>query len=197
MVKRYQKRYHIATASKVKCTNWDLHRYSNAHYSPVKLLESTVNKCRANCVVLGSLCYWGHMCCVRKRGGRSRDFLVVQFAAILSHPNSPQLPITTNCACEPCLCNRTVGIYTFQTFWIRPCSKLYFKLPYIGLFSKIADNKIRYLVKRYYKDLNVKFVFSSFKVGNLFSVKDSVPDKFRSRIVCNISCAGCSARYVG
>ena len=28
-------------------------------------------------------------------------------------------------------------------------SKQYFKLPYIGPFSKIADNKIRYLVKKY------------------------------------------------
>ena len=68
---------------------------------------------------------------------------------------------------------------------------------YIGLFSKIADNKIGYLVKKYCKDLDVELDISSFKVGNLFSVKDSVPDKLRSRVVYKFSCAGCSARYVG
>ena len=45
--------------------------------------------------------------------------------------------------------------------------------------------------------VNNSFVFSSFKVGNLNSVKDSVPDKLCSRVVYKFSCAGCSARYVG
>ena len=69
-------------------------------------------------------------------------------------------------------------------------SKRYFKLLYISPFSKIADNKIRYLVKKYCKDLDVKLVFSYFKVGNLFSVKDSFPNKLRSRVVYKFSCAG-------
>ena len=76
-------------------------------------------------------------------------------------------------------------------------SKQYFKLPYVGPFSKITDNKIRYLVKKYCKDLDIKLVFSSFKVGNLFSVKDSVPDKLCSCVVYKFSCAGCGACYVG
>ena len=48
-------------------------------------------------------------------------------------------------------------------------SKQYSKLPYIGPFSKIANNRIRYLVKIYWKDLDVELIFSSFKVGNLLS----------------------------
>ena len=31
----------------------------------------------------------------------------------------------------------------------------------------------------------------------MFSVKDSVPNKLRSLVVCKFPCAGCSARYVG
>ena len=59
---------------------------------------------------------------------------------------------------------------------------------YIGLFSKIADNKIGYLVKKYCKDLDVELDISSFKVGNLSSIKDSVPNKLRSGVVYKFSC---------
>ena len=40
----------------------------------------------------------------------------------------------------------------------------YFKLPYIGLFSVITQKKVHHLIKRYCSDLNIKLVFSSFKV---------------------------------
>ena len=40
-------------------------------------------------------------------------------------------------------------------------------------------------------------VFSSFKIGNLFGVKDPVPDGLRSRVVYKFVCAGCNACYVG
>ena len=38
-------------------------------------------------------------------------------------------------------------------------------------------------MKRYCNDLDIKLVFSSFKIGNLFGVKDPVPDGLRSRVV--------------
>ena len=56
---------------------------------------------------------------------------------------------------------------------------LYFKLPYIGHFSVVTQKRVRHLIKRYCNDLDIKLVFSSFKIGNLFA------------------CAGCNACYVG
>ena len=45
--------------------------------------------------------------------------------------------------------------------------------------------------------MDIKLVFSSFKIGNLFGVKDPVPDGLRSRVVYKFVCAGCNACYVG
>ena len=74
----------------------------------------------------------------------------------------------------------------------------FYKLPYVGRFSKIAQTKLRKLLKRYCKaDLDVKLVFSTFKLRNMFSVKDSVPQSLRSRVVYKFSCAGCNASYIG
>ena len=47
----------------------------------------------------------------------------------------------------------------------------YFKLPYIGYFSPITQKKIHHFIKHYGKDLDIKLVFSSFKIGNLFGAK--------------------------
>ena len=69
----------------------------------------------------------------------------------------------------------------------------YFKLPYIGHFSAITQKKIRHFIKRYCNDLDIKLVFSSFKIGNLFGVKDPVPDGLRSRVVYKFVCTGCNA----
>ena len=73
----------------------------------------------------------------------------------------------------------------------------YFKLPYIGHFSVVTQKKIRLFIKRYCNDLDIKLVFSSFKIGNMFSVKDPVPVGLRSRVVYKFACAGCNACYVG
>ena len=76
----------------------------------------------------------------------------------------------------------------------------FYKLPYVGRFSKIAQTELRQLIKRYCcckADLDVKLVFSTFKLRNMFSVKDSVPQGLRSRVVYKFSCAGCNASYIG
>ena len=73
----------------------------------------------------------------------------------------------------------------------------YFKLPYIGHFSATTQRKMRHFIKRYCNDLDIKLVFSSFKIGNLFNVKDPVPDGLRSRVVYKFVGAGCDACYVG
>ena len=40
---------------------------------------------------------------------------------------------------------------------------LYFKLPYLSL-SNFAQRKVRTLIKRYFSNLNIKLVFSSFEI---------------------------------
>ena len=59
----------------------------------------------------------------------------------------------------------------------------YFKLPYIGPFSIIAQKKVRHFAKRYCNNIDIKLVFSSFKIGNLFSVKDPIPRGLRAGVV--------------
>ena len=65
----------------------------------------------------------------------------------------------------------------------------FYKLPYLGRFSTIAQSKIRRLVDRYCHDLDIKLVFTTFKLRNLFSVKDSVPRELRSRVIYKFTCA--------
>ena len=52
----------------------------------------------------------------------------------------------------------------------------YYKLPYIGPFSNVAQNKIRRLLEHYCHNLDIKLVFSP------FSVKDPVSKELRSQL---------------
>ena len=73
----------------------------------------------------------------------------------------------------------------------------FYKLPYLGRFSTVAQSKICRLVNRYCNDLDIKLVFTTFKLRNLFSVKDSVPRELRSRVIYKFTCACCNACYIG
>ena len=59
----------------------------------------------------------------------------------------------------------------------------FFKLPYVGPFSIVPQNRLCKVLKRYCKSLDVKLAFSSFKIRNAFSVKDPVRVEFRSNVV--------------
>ena len=72
----------------------------------------------------------------------------------------------------------------------------YFKLHYIGPFSIITQKKVRHVAKCYCNNIDIKLVFSSFKIGNLFSVKDPIPRGLHAGVVYKFLCAGCSACYV-
>ena len=80
---------------------------------------------------------------------------------------------------------------------IRNDNCLYFKLPYIGPFSITTQRRIKKLVSTFCTDLDIKLVFTPFKIRRLFGVKDSIPTDLRSRVIYKFSCAGCSACYVG
>ena len=73
----------------------------------------------------------------------------------------------------------------------------YYKLPFTGKFSEQAQRKINLLIKKYCKSVSVKLVFTSFKVGQVFSTKDSVPSGLKSNVVYQFKCASCSACYIG
>ena len=72
-----------------------------------------------------------------------------------------------------------------------------FKLPYVGPFSIVAQNRVRKLRKGYCNNLDVKLAFSSFKIRNMFSVKDPVPVELRLNVVYKFTCASCNSCNVG
>ena len=53
----------------------------------------------------------------------------------------------------------------------------------------VAQRKICRLVNSYCNDLDIKLVFTTFKLRNLFSVKDSVPRELRSHVIYKFTCA--------
>ena len=73
----------------------------------------------------------------------------------------------------------------------------FFKLPYVGPFSIVAQNRLRKLLKRYCNNLDVKLAFSSFKIRSMFSVKGPVPVELRSNVVYKFTCASCNSCFVG
>ena len=72
-------------------------------------------------------------------------------------------------------------------------STFYFKLLYIGHYSGVTQKRIRHLIKRHCNNIDIKLIFSSFKIGNLLSAKDPIPSNLRSSVVYKFSCAGCNA----
>ena len=73
----------------------------------------------------------------------------------------------------------------------------YFKLPYISKYSEQVQKKITKLCKQYYKENNVKIVFTSFKIRNYFSAKDATPYFLKSFLVYRFVCARCKFCYIG
>ena len=73
----------------------------------------------------------------------------------------------------------------------------HFKLPFIGFFSKITQRKLKALTHRLCTDLNVKLVFSTYKVKNIFSFKDPIPFDLKSNVVYQFTCVGCNSHYIG
>ena len=76
-------------------------------------------------------------------------------------------------------------------------STYYFKLPYVGSFTRERQKRLPKLVQRYCTNIEIKLSFSSFKIGSMFSAKDPVPLDLRLRVVYKFSCAGCYACYIG
>ena len=59
----------------------------------------------------------------------------------------------------------------------------YFKLPYIGPFSFVTQKRVREFSKRYCNNIDIRLVFSSFEIGNMFGMKDPIPRGLRRCVV--------------
>ena len=57
--------------------------------------------------------------------------------------------------------------------------------------------KISSILNKYCKDLNVKIIFSPFKLSTMLSPKDFIPDCLKSRVVYQFTCASYGARDIG
>ena len=71
----------------------------------------------------------------------------------------------------------------------------FYKLPYIGYYSSYTGKKSS-IVNKYCKDLNVKIIFSPFRLSTIFSPKDFIPDSLKSRVVYQFTCASCGVILV-
>ena len=67
----------------------------------------------------------------------------------------------------------------------------HFKLPFIGMYYKFAQNNIEKLSKRFCKNGKAKLVFTSDKLRQTFSYKDSYPNVLSSNVVYKFVCASC------
>ena len=65
-----------------------------------------------------------------------------------------------------------------------------------SLFSSVAQNRLRKLLKRYCNIINVKLAFSSLKIRNTFGV-NTVSVELRSNVVYKFTCGSCNSCYVG
>ena len=72
----------------------------------------------------------------------------------------------------------------------------YFKSPYIGNLSHHIKNKLSRLCKEFCKEnVNIKLVFTSFKIKNYYSNKNPIPDEMKSFLVYKFTCASCSSGF--
>ena len=71
------------------------------------------------------------------------------------------------------------------------------KLPFIGINSKVTQNKSEKLCKIFSKNVKVKLVFNSDKLHQTFTYKDSYPSVLSSKVVYKFVCASCNATYAG
>ena len=59
------------------------------------------------------------------------------------------------------------------------------------------NHKLHTLVKRYCKNLEIKLIYSSFKIKTLMNVEDSIPRSLRSNVIYKFIRVGCNSVYVG
>ena len=76
---------------------------------------------------------------------------------------------------------------------------LFVVIPYLSNISnKTISNEVLEIVKRFYPQIDLKFVFKNpFSVASFFKTKDRVSVLLRSNLVYKYSCGQCNATYYG
>ena len=70
----------------------------------------------------------------------------------------------------------------------------YFKLPFAGKYSAITQKKIQQITKHCCKNIDIKLVFTGYKIGNLFVKKDSIPPPLKSGVIYRFTYVGFNSR---
>ena len=71
-----------------------------------------------------------------------------------------------------------------------------FEIPFLAMYSKVRQNKIEKLCKRFCKNAEVKLVFTSDKLHQIFTYKDAYPSVLSLKVVYKFICTSCHASYV-
>ena len=73
----------------------------------------------------------------------------------------------------------------------------FFKLSYIGSFSRYAEKRIKLLIDKYCKKgTSIKLAFTSFKISQYFQIKDKRLKYLDSFVIYKFTCR-CKSKYVG
>lgn len=71
-------------------------------------------------------------------------------------------------------------------------------LPYLGALSESFEKSLQSIISSAYQQVNLKIVFrTTFRIADLFKIKDPIPKRFKSKLVYGIHCTNCDAVYVG
>ena len=73
----------------------------------------------------------------------------------------------------------------------------YVKIPYVGHFLGVAQRRMRKLINQVCKPIDIKLVYSTFKIKTLFNRKDPLPDRLHMCIIYKFSSASCNACFIG
>ena len=81
---------------------------------------------------------------------------------------------------------------------VRDQEVCFFKLPYIGDFSKLTQINLKQISEKYCRGLPpFKVIFTSQKIGSFFSTKQRLATGQTPNVIYKFSCAGCNSCYVG
>ena len=72
----------------------------------------------------------------------------------------------------------------------------YYKLSYVGSNSNVAKKNLNKVLNKYCKDTKIKIMFTSYKIGSMFSLKDTLSDSMTSFVVYRLFCSSCNANFI-
>ena len=64
-------------------------------------------------------------------------------------------------------------------------------------YHNATQNYYKKMVSTFCTDIDIKLVFTQFKIRRWFGVREAIPTDLRLQVIYKFSCAGCSACYVG